>query len=696
MLEQAKYLIEKGFNIFPLYFRSKKPMGGSNGLHDATNDINRFKQLLNGNTKFNIGIRTGSGLAVIDVDPRNGGSETLIELSEKYEIPDTVISLSGGADKGRHYFFKTDEKITIKSKLKGIDIKCDGGYIVSPSSVHPDSGNKYQWMEGRTLEDLEIAELPIFFNPNKSVVISNNKLDFKTDENLPKDNYSPAEDGTRNDSLSSLAGELIREGDDYKKVMKTCLLWDRGNKSQLPYSEIETTVKSIFRTHALNHPVIEGLKKHIEEPGDDINLTDELLDVGGLIGRMCDEMNECAYLKQPILTFAGAITFFATVIGKFYKLRCDTRSNLYTVGIADSGAGKQGVINSIEIIANKSGLGHLIDAEDVTSGQAILKAVESSPNRAVYFPFDEVGDMIASVSGKQSANFEREKAKVFTTLYTSSAKTYKGKRFANGTRTELDQPLVCFYGTGNPHDFFEAVTPKMIKSGFFGRLLCFFPKNNDPDPNYDSERINPSNELIRDLSQWANAMIPHDPSKSDFEQVLSPDPVIIETSRDAQAVFRAYDNIFRSRKQKFKHRKSLDSLWVRPLVIAKKLSLIFTCSNSLTPRGIQNNKPCVSKETAERACEIALICFDRICVECERNVTASDFEAIQRDLMDCIRRHGQTGASKSNLCKELRKWTPTVRDQAVMVLIESGIIFKETQKTEANRKPIIKYFLAKI
>ena len=54
----------------------------------------------------NVGILTGerSGLAVLDVDPRNGGDLALEDLTQSYgPLPETPMVISGG--KGPHHYF---------------------------------------------------------------------------------------------------------------------------------------------------------------------------------------------------------------------------------------------------------------------------------------------------------------------------------------------------------------------------------------------------------------------------------------------------------------------------------------------------------------------------------------------------------------------------------------------------------------
>ena len=100
----------------------------------------------------NIGIRTGqvSGLLVLDVDPRNGGSESLEKLLSRYrELPDTLVCATGGG--GWHYYFAYPGPglVQLKGKVPGypgLDIKCDGGYVVAPPSRHF-SGGTYRWQK---------------------------------------------------------------------------------------------------------------------------------------------------------------------------------------------------------------------------------------------------------------------------------------------------------------------------------------------------------------------------------------------------------------------------------------------------------------------------------------------------------------------------------------------------------------------
>lgn len=119
-----------------------------NGFKDATTDETQIRKWWTWWPNANIGIATGepSGLVVLDVDPRHGGSKSYAELEQEHgPLPKTLVSLTGGG--GKHIFFEHPGR-RIKSASNvlgpGLDIRADGGYIVAPPSRHA-SGKIYRW-----------------------------------------------------------------------------------------------------------------------------------------------------------------------------------------------------------------------------------------------------------------------------------------------------------------------------------------------------------------------------------------------------------------------------------------------------------------------------------------------------------------------------------------------------------------------
>jgi hypothetical protein len=102
------------------------------GVKDAGVDV-----LVNTATS-NVGLATGkiNGVIVLDVDPRNGGEESLQRLSNAGLIPATLTIATGGG--GLHFYFEYPDKPIRGNRTlpgyPGVDIKSDGGYVVCPPS----------------------------------------------------------------------------------------------------------------------------------------------------------------------------------------------------------------------------------------------------------------------------------------------------------------------------------------------------------------------------------------------------------------------------------------------------------------------------------------------------------------------------------------------------------------------------------
>jgi len=140
----------------------KHPVGAlvPRGLHDATLDVDTISRWWSRMPAANIGIATGagSGLLVVDIDPRNGGAETLDRLERQVgELPPTPRVSTGGD--GVHYYFRLPLGELRSTLGSGIDIKGDGGYVVAPPSLHV-SGREYSWCAEAAPDEVALAELP--------------------------------------------------------------------------------------------------------------------------------------------------------------------------------------------------------------------------------------------------------------------------------------------------------------------------------------------------------------------------------------------------------------------------------------------------------------------------------------------------------------------------------------------------------
>lgn len=196
----ALALAARGWPVFPV--NGKAPYT-ANGLHDATTDkatVERWWSRIW--PKANVGVRTGEGLLVLDVDGEAGADALHALQREHGELPATVEVLTA---RGRHLYFTSDEPIRNSAgKLgPGLDVRGDGGYIVAPPSVH-ESGHRYEWSVDGHPDEVALAELPPWLLARLRDEQRNGSTPPVVAGSIPA--------GKRNDELARLAGAMRRKG----------------------------------------------------------------------------------------------------------------------------------------------------------------------------------------------------------------------------------------------------------------------------------------------------------------------------------------------------------------------------------------------------------------------------------------------------------------------------------------------------
>lgn len=190
----------------------------------------------------NIGIQTGpkSGILVLDVDPDNGGDDSLFALESQYGKLDVLESITGGG--GRHLFFQYPNQQIPNSSSKiaaGLDVRGDGGFIVAPPSLHK-SGKFYQW---------EASSDPIqtLLQPVPGWLLSLVTAGQSTTQPAAPVN-SNIQAGKRNNYLTSLAGAMRRKGMTTDEI-EAALTVVNANRCvpPLPAGEVHTISQSVAR-----------------------------------------------------------------------------------------------------------------------------------------------------------------------------------------------------------------------------------------------------------------------------------------------------------------------------------------------------------------------------------------------------------------------------------------------------------------
>lgn len=196
MKDYALQYAAAGFRVFPV----KKGTKGSNGgqlLHswkdEATADVATVSRWWSIWPDADVCIATGNGLLVIDLDVKGGkdGTASLLNwIAGNGSLPPTAAARTRSG--GQHHYYRVEGSYQNRQGLlPGIDIRCDGGYVVAPPSEGYTWANNYPVAQAdqAVYDFLEGKERPGFFTLPEAIM-----------------------EGGRNDTLFRYAASLQAKG----------------------------------------------------------------------------------------------------------------------------------------------------------------------------------------------------------------------------------------------------------------------------------------------------------------------------------------------------------------------------------------------------------------------------------------------------------------------------------------------------
>jgi hypothetical protein len=326
-----------------------------NGLKDASADPDVIHRWMDETQdQANIGISTGKGLIVMDIDAKSGGFESRDSLESRFgKLPPTLAARTGGD--GEHSFFTVPDGMVIGNKvgiLPGIDIRGDGGYVVAAPSLHA-SGQRYCWINPM---DTPVAPAPkwlldLLTNPEPRVGESSKaevggsvlrvqppSLDLSTDPGAPE--------GRRHARLCQLIGIHLARGDSIGIILFHALDWGSRCEPPMDEDEVRKTVKSLADKHASHSADASSV-----DAIDAIQLPpavawpvlgeDALHGLAGEIVRLIAPQTE----SDPVAILISILVCVGNCVGRkvWFPVEGDRHhTNLFTCLVGDSSRGRKG------------------------------------------------------------------------------------------------------------------------------------------------------------------------------------------------------------------------------------------------------------------------------------------------------------------------------------------------------------------
>jgi hypothetical protein len=639
----------------------------------------------------NIGVVTGpeSGIIVMDIDDEELAKEA---IGDK-EIPETLMQETGSG--GKHLIFAYPGK-PVKSGTKiipGVDSRADGGYIVVPPSNHK-SGRNYEWLNSFDpapapswwVDLIDKATAPIHTartdNPDGSAIF----------------------EGSRNNSLTSVAGSLRKLGFGYDEILASLLNRNAAAcRPPLDEKEVEIIARSVSG-YAIKTPEEEAAEKEggliasriweaEQKKRAEIIIASKVTAAGpmpegiipndGLLREVYEYVMSISRKEQPLAALGAAISVVSTLMNRKYSSYTNLRANVFIATLIPSGQGKDVVIGVIPDLLIRAGAERFVGGEPV-SGTAIISALSEVPVRC--YALDEYGRYLSGVNNKNANPNKIEIGDVLTKIWSCSNKPYTGKERADRKTNKqliIRSPYVVVNGVTVPDRFWSAITSMDASDGFLGRYIVF----NSPDyaKTLFPEHGAPPDCLINRLKDLYEFF----PQSGNLASVYSPeieiDPVVIVPSPDAREM---WEELAEKYSRIAFEKKAFSSIYNRVAENAMKLAMIYAAARDY-------KKPSMTLEAMSWGASLAIWSAETIVEQIQRCVADDENEKLSKQIIAIIEDAGPEGIApsilvrKKGLGKSRFVWTG-ILDQ----IKDSGAIFLRTKKGEGAGKPSVRWVAA--
>lgn len=685
LLKAAIRYAELGYRVFPCAPRSKIPIT-EHGFRDATDDVRRIEEWWTQHPEANIGLPT-EGLLVIDIDGREnqwlvGDGQRAADLA----AAPTSITPRGGS----HRIFRQPAgrnwRCTESRLAPKVDTRADGGYIVVPPS-ELSGGRAYRWAPGLEL-DVGPDQLP---EPPAWLTEELDRLATERPSRRPGQDGNTIPKGVRNDTLISLGGTMRRVGMTRAEIAAALHQVNRDRcVPPLSPAEVERVIESAIKykpdsiavalaEHHWNQMYSRtqaGQEPEISDPGP---VPDELLCVPGFVNDVMAYTLQTAPYPERVIAFCGALALQAVLAGRKVMDRMGNRTNLYILGLAGSGVGKDHARQVNQRILYQAGMAECL-GNSFASGEGIEDRLFLEP--VVLYQVDEIDGLLMRVGQAKDARHEQI-VSILLQMYSSASSVYVMRAKAGQERAVINQPSLSLFGTAVPKHFYESLSPRLLTNGFLARMIILESHRRGAGQEDNDRPVPPG--IIETACWWAGFR----PGKSGNLDEWNPEPKVIEQTEEAREHFRRIRE--RSNAAYAAAEAGNDpvamAIWARAYEKARRLALIYSCSAE--PRN-----PIIDAAAAAWAGEFVEYQTRRMLFMSKAYASEGEFDSRRKRLLELLShwrsQHGDQWMPFWRISRKL-PWTRKDHEEVRVALLEQELI--EVTTTHTGGRPGIAYRL---
>lgn len=381
------------------------------------------------------------------------------------------------------------------------------------------------------------------------------------------------------------------------------------------------------------------------------------------IGRFSRWMADNSPRYQPNLALLSAIATMAVLAGRKVEEPGGQRCNLYLLGLAESGHGKDFPLKQPGQLLAMAGNPDLVCDAEVSSDAALLTVLRQSPN--TLWACDEFGKFFARLK-KSKEGYQGAILDQLLKLFTSESDVcFRGKSYADERMNySLNCPHLTLFGVTTPGPVLGALSGEDVSTGLLGRLLIV------PGHGLSSHRERDRPSIPWQWIEFAKTWTAYSPG-GQFAAAMGSAVQTIPMDEEARQLFEAYSR--QCDKSMQSDGSAAAGLWARAYQKAKRLALICACSR-LTPEGAPVLKELlrITGEDALWAIGFVSKITDWMVHLCEAHVANSQREAELKEVIRIVREAGSKGIERSQLTRKTQHLSRSIRKELIEDLIQSG------------------------
>ena len=399
----------------------------------------------------------------------------------------------------------------------------------------------------------------------------------------------------------------------------------------------------------------------------------EYLEPGSIMDLTIQTLMDSENRVQPWLRVKTALATMSLALGRKVQTECGLLANLYLIGVAPTGEGKENgakFLRSIDSATGHNCCNNRGQIEDLPFSDSSLTAMlRVDPVRLILA--DEFGQLMGANGKAQSPNYARL-AWMMTKLYTHGRGAFAAPFYADQKKQKESgggvptTPFLSVVALTQKRPFVEALTSSDMENGFLPRNLVFLGLETPEATSGIRVQVIPQSliDQVQALRDWK--------SDDPFDNAFADFYVTFRFTRDASDLLDQFEEYWRTIKREGYANADTSSLvYTRSLEQVKRVALLVAANNLCS---IPSEGASIGLQDVQAALGVVGQCATDLRRLADHHISDTPTESLTKKILAFIRQKGpggEPGRTLTEICKRFQSVPALTRTQILKDLVES-------------------------